>query len=103
MLSKRQIDRIVKKKYPAFAYSHKERKFLRLAMREEITEYLDEYPNATYEELQQHYGNGISTILQDFSTVHMTKIIVCIGVLLAIVCAIVYSISNGWIPPTYYF
>ena len=51
MLSKRQINRIVKKLYPPSAFSHRARKHLKMAMREEISEYLDEHPNATYEDL----------------------------------------------------
>ena len=102
MLSSRQIDKIIKNIYPTSTLSRKARKHFRLAMREEIEEYLDEYPNATYEVVQQHYENSeILMTLQESSAVHITKIIVYIGLLLVIVCAIFFSISNGWTPPTY--
>lgn len=102
MLSSRQIDKIIKKIYLTSTLPRKARKHFRLAMREEIEEYLDEYPNATYEAVLQHYENSeIPLTLQKSSAVYITKIIVCIGLLLVIVCAIFFSISNSWTPPTY--
>ena len=102
MLSSRQIDKIIKKICPTSTLSHKARKYFRLEMREEIEEYLNEYPNATYEEVLQHYENSeVPTTLQESFTVYITKIIVCLGMLFVIVCAILFSISNSWTPPTY--
>lgn len=102
MLSNRQITKIAQKMYPSSAFSYKERIYLRQAAKEGITEYLAENPDATYEEIQQHYADSeISATMQESSAMYMPKIIICIGLLLAIVCTLLFTLSNGWTPPTH--
>ncbi|MDE6850924.1 MAG: hypothetical protein K2J67_00330 [Lachnospiraceae bacterium] len=96
------MNKIAKQMYPSSAFPFKERMHLRQTAKETITEYLDKNPNVTYEEILQHYvDNEESITSQKLSTVHRTKIIVCIGLLLAIICTLCFSIVNGWNPPTY--
>lgn len=102
MLSNRQIDRIAKTLYPSSEFSHRERKHLRQAVREEMEEYLDKNPDATYEDVQQYYENRETMAEQQgTSNFRATKIIILVGLLIAILCAVLFSISNSWTPPTY--
>lgn len=87
MLSDRQIHKLSQKIYPSSVFSRKERKHLRQAIAEEIKIYLEEHPDVTYENVQQHS--------------HTTKIILCIVLVIIVLCAIFYSISNNWLPPSY--
>lgn len=102
MLNHGQIIKLAKQMYPSSSFPYKERLHLRQTAIEEIAEYLDENPNATYEEILQHYtDNDELPINQKSSTIYMTKITLCIGLLLAIICTLCFSIANGWNPPTY--
>lgn len=103
MLSSQQIDKLVKKIYPASTFSRKERTYFRRAMREDITEYLEEHPDATYEDVQQHFADQeIPEDMQESFPLRKTMSIVCIALLLVIICAILINLSNTWEPPTYY-
>lgn len=107
MLSQRQIDQIAKQMYPSSAFPYKERIHLRKAAKEGIAEYAAANPDATYEEILQYYTDEESSeSIQKSPTMYITKIIVCIGLLIAVVCVICYFISISWnnySSPTYYY
>ena len=102
MLSDRQIRKLSQKIYPSSVFSRKERKHLRQAIAEEIKIYLEEHPDVTYENVQQHFTDVVfSANQQEKQHSHTTKIILCIILVIIVLCAIFYSISNNWLPPSY--
>lgn len=107
MLSHRQIDQIAKQMYPSSAFPYKERIHLRKAAKEGIAEYATANPDATYEEILQYYTDGESSeSIQKSPTMYTTKIIVCTGLLIAIICAVCFFVSNSWddySSTTYYY
>ena len=108
MLNQRQIDQIAKQMYPSSAFPYKERIHLRQAAKEGIAEYAAANPDATYEEILQYYADEESVeSIQESPTMYTTKIIVCTGLLIAIVCAVCFFVvSNSWDDypsPTYYY
>lgn len=98
MLNHRQIDQIAKQMYPSSAFPYKERIHLRQAAKEGITEYAAANPDASYEEILRYYADEENSgSIQESPTMHMTKIIVCIGLLITIVCAACFFVSNSWV------
>lgn len=105
MLSRHQIQKIVKQAYPSGMFISGEQKQLRKILMQDIMSDLEQNPDITYQEAAAHYIDPAELALVNEQP-HLPKHIgILIGITIAIIvlCILLYVISNQFTPPTYYF
>ena len=106
MLSKHQISKVVRQVYPTRMFPFIEQRQLRKLLFEDIKNYLDEYPNTSYDELIAHYVDSPQTAFDNRGQLYIKShicVLMVIALIIIILCVILYAISNNFTPPTYYF
>ena len=105
MLSRHQIQKIVKQAYPSGMFISGEQKQLRKILMQDIMSDLEQNPGITYQEAAAHYIDT-AELASVNEQPHLPKHIgILIGITIAIIvlCILLYVISNQFTPPTYYF
>lgn len=105
MLSRHQIQKIVKQAYPSGMFISGEQKQLRKILMQDIMSDLEQNPDITYQEAAAHYIDT-AELASVNEQPHLPKRIgILIGITLVIIvlCILLYVISNQFTPPTYYF
>ena len=105
MLSRHQIQKIVKQAYPSGMFISGEQKQLRKILMQDIMSDLEQNPDITYQEAAAHYIDP-AELASVNEQPHLPKRIgILIGITLVIIvlCILLYVISNQFTPPTYYF
>lgn len=106
MLSKHQISKVVRQVYPTRMFPFIEQRQLRKLLFEDIKNYLDEYPNTSYDELITHYVDSPQTAFDNRGRLYIKShicVLMVIALIIILLCVILYAISNNFTPPTYYF
>lgn len=106
MLSKHQISKVVRQVYPTRMFPFIEQRQLRKLLFEDIKNYLDEYPNTSYDELIAHYVDSPQTAFDNRGQLYIKShicVLMVIALIIILLCVILYAISNNFTPPTYYF
>ncbi len=83
-----------------------EQRQLRKLLFEDIKNYLDEYPNTSYDELIAHYVDSPQTAFDNRGQLYIKShicVLMVIALIIILLCVILYAISNNFTPPTYYF
>ena len=105
MLSRHQIQKIVKQAYPSGMFISGEQKQLRKILMQDIMSDLEQNPDITYQEAAAHYIDP-AELASVNEQPHLPKHIgIMIGITIAIIvlCILLYVISNQFTPPNYYF